>query len=157
MAMRQNATSPSCFIMVLVKSASPTLTPPLVMMASACVRRPWLKAASSNAGSSRTTPQVDHLTAQARQQPEDRVAVAVVHRAFARRLAQAQDLVAGRKTGHLAAGETPARSRCPRLASRPQAAGDRRVPWDRAALPGHQVLAEQHAGCHRAAADSPAG
>jgi hypothetical protein len=35
MAIFQNATSPSFFIMALVKSASPTLTPPLVMMASA--------------------------------------------------------------------------------------------------------------------------
>ena len=55
MTMRQNATSPNCFIMVLVKSASPTLTPPLVMMASACCAA-RVKAASSSAGSSRTTP-----------------------------------------------------------------------------------------------------
>ena len=55
MAMRQKATSPSFFIMARVWSASPTLTPPLVMMASArCAAS--VKAASSRAGSSRTTP-----------------------------------------------------------------------------------------------------
>ena len=55
MAMRQNATSPSCFIMALVWSASPMLTPPLVMMASAS-RAAWRKAASRAAGSSLITP-----------------------------------------------------------------------------------------------------
>ena len=55
MAIFQKATSPSFFIMALVKSASPTLTPPLVMMASAS-RAALAKAASKSAGSSRTTP-----------------------------------------------------------------------------------------------------
>ena len=55
MAMRQKATSPSCFIMALVWSASPMLTPPLVMMASASPAA-WRKAASRAAGSSLTTP-----------------------------------------------------------------------------------------------------
>jgi hypothetical protein len=44
--------------------------------------------------------EVDHLAAQPGEQAEHGVAVAVVHRAFARRIAQAQDLVAGREERH---------------------------------------------------------
>jgi hypothetical protein len=65
-------------------------------------------------------PQVDHLDAQAAQQPENRVAVAVVDRTRAGWLAQAQDLVAGGKIGdtqsahyahpgHAQAGDQPQR------------------------------------------------
>ena len=54
-AMRQNATSPNWAIIPLVKSASPTLTPPLLMITSACAAA-LRKAASSATGSSRTTP-----------------------------------------------------------------------------------------------------
>ena len=43
---------------------------------------------------------VNHLAAQAREQTKGGVAVAVIHRAFARRLAQREDFVAGRKVSH---------------------------------------------------------
>ena len=103
-ATRQNAMSPSCCITARVWSASPTLTPPLVMMASACA------GGSVQRGFERGRvvahqAEVDHLAAQAREQAEHRVAVAVVDRAFARRLAQAQDLVAGGEVGDAQAAQ----------------------------------------------------
>ena len=55
MATRQNAMSPSCCITLRVWSASPTLTPPLVMIASARLAAS-ASAAASAAGSSRTVP-----------------------------------------------------------------------------------------------------
>ena len=54
-AIFQNSTSPSSAMMRLVWSASPTLTPPEVITASAQVAA-WLKVSRSAAGSSRTTP-----------------------------------------------------------------------------------------------------
>ena len=54
-AMRQNSTSPSAAMTALVWSASPTLTPPEVMTASALAAAAR-NVASSAAGSSRTTP-----------------------------------------------------------------------------------------------------
>jgi len=54
MAIFQNSTSPSFAIICRMKSASPTETPPVVMIASA--DEAFLNAASSFAGSSRTTP-----------------------------------------------------------------------------------------------------
>ena len=68
-AMRQNATSPSRSITALVWSASPTLTPPLVMIASA--------SAAARKGSFERSrlvahhAEVDHLDSPAVEQAED--------------------------------------------------------------------------------------
>jgi hypothetical protein len=147
-AIFQNATSPSFFIMALVKSASPTLTPPLVMMASA-LRGRVAEGLLQQRRLVAHHAQVDHLAAQARAAAVHRVAVAVVHRAFARRLAQAQDLVAGGEVGHLQAPQH-ATSAMPRLATgrRRRGRGARRA---QRGLALHQVLALR-GGCRRAAA-----
>ena len=55
MATRQNSTSPSSAMTCLVWSASPTLTPPEVITASADAAA-MRKASASARGSSRTTP-----------------------------------------------------------------------------------------------------
>ena len=104
--------------------------------------------------------QVDHLAAQAREQAVHRVAVAVVDRAFARRLAQAQDLVAGGEVGHAQAPEHRRPAAMPRLATRPQAAGPRRSPARSAGRPSIRSSPLQRRlspGCSRPGRDARCG